>query len=175
MRKSLGSKRNIMSEADRKTITHSFGAFEVTETTTAKDGGSAGNAGAIASKSFASKIFDTHEFGYRRITVERPPRLSAQITYEAILSLLVAPKPYTAVMSWMVDKFGFEIYTELAENETSIRNKIKADFKELKEKQIKDVLNDKIWLFQSELTDKAEKLLETIGTEPFNDYNVSAK
>ena len=30
MRKSLGSKRNIMSEADRKTITRSFGAFEVT-------------------------------------------------------------------------------------------------------------------------------------------------
>ncbi|UYM14055.1 type I restriction-modification system subunit M [Endozoicomonas euniceicola] len=154
MRKSLGSKRNIMSEADRKTITRSFGAFEV-----------------ASDDRFASKIFDTHEFGYRRITVERPLRLSAQITYEAVAGLLVAPRPYKAIMSWMIDEFGFEIHTELAENETAIRNKIKADFKELKEKQIKEVLNDKIWLFQTNLTEKAEKLLLAIGTELFNDFN----
>ena len=196
MRKSLGSKRNIMSEADIKTITRCFGGFATT-----MDGGSAGNAGAIASKAvdqqmlnkpaeqksnrgrqsanakveapktFSSKIFDSHEFGYRRITVERPLRLSAQITYEAVSSLLVAPKPYKAVMSWMIDEFGFEVHTELAENEATIRSKIKADFKELKEKQIKDVLNDKIWLFQFGLTDKAEMLLKAIGTEPFNDFN----
>ena len=154
MRKSLGSKRNIMSEEDRKKITRSFGTFEV-----------------INSDDYASKIFDTHEFGYRRITVERPLRLFAQITYEAVAGLLVAPRPYKAIMSWMIDEFGFEIHTQLAENETAIRNKIKADFKELKEKQIKEVLNDKIWLFQTNLTEKAEKLLSAIGTELFNDFN----
>jgi type I restriction enzyme M protein len=33
-------------------------------------------------KTFASKIFNSYEFGYRRVTIERPLRLSAQITDE---------------------------------------------------------------------------------------------
>ncbi len=37
-----------------------------------------------AAKTFASKIFKTHEFGYRRITIERPLRLSYQFSDERI-------------------------------------------------------------------------------------------
>ena len=39
----------------------------------------------------------------------------------------------------------------------------KADFKELKEKQIKEVLNDKLWLFQRGLMEKAQMLLNCRG------------
>ena len=154
MRKSLGSKRNIMSEEDRKTVTRSFGKF--TEE---------------SNNVFASKIFNTHEFGYRRITVERPLRLSTQITDEAVAGLRFAPKPYNAVMRWIHSEFGDDCHQHLADNEETIRTKIKKDFKELKEKQIKEVLNDKIWLFQTNLTEKTEKLLSAIGTELFNDFN----
>ena len=171
MRKSLGSKRNIMSEADRKIITRSFGAFEVTATTTARDGGSAGNAGAIASPRFASKIFDTHEFGYRRITVERPLRLSAQITDKAVAGLRFAPKPYNVVMRWIHSEFGDECHKHLADNEEAIRTHIKKDFKELKEKQIKEVLSDKLWLFQLGLMNKAQQIQAEIGTEQTDDFN----
>ena len=121
------------------------------------------------------KIFASHEFGYRRITVERPLRLSAQITDEAVAGLRYAPKPYNAVMRWMVEKFGTDCHMTLADNEEAIRARIKKDFKELKEKQIKEVLNDKLWLFQRGLMEKAQTLQNTLygeeGTELSNDFN----
>ncbi len=55
MRKSLGSKRKQLSESSINEITRIYGAFE---------------------ESKISKIFDTTDFGYRRITVERPLQLS---------------------------------------------------------------------------------------------------
>ena len=55
MRKSLGSKRKQLSETSIEKITRIYGSFE---------------------KSKVSKIFDTKDFGYRRITVERPLQLS---------------------------------------------------------------------------------------------------
>ena len=166
MRKSLGSKRNIMSEADRKTITRSFGAFEVT-----------------SDDKFASKIFDTHEFGYRRITVERPLRLSAQITDKAVAGLRFAPKPYNAVMRWVHSEFGDECHhAPGSDNEGAIRSHIKKDFKELKEKQIKDVLSDKIWLFQLGLMKKAQQIQKAVygeedtkQTDDFNAFDTSLK
>ena len=51
-----------------------------------------------AAKTFASKIFSTHEFGHRRITIERPLRLSVHMTDDAIASLRFAPKPLNAPM-----------------------------------------------------------------------------
>lgn len=183
MRKSLGSKRNIMSEADIKTITRSFGAFETVEQTLNKPaeqksnrGRQAANPKVEAPKTFASKIFDSHEFGYRRITVERPLRLSTQFTDAAVESLRFAPKPYNSVMRWMVEDFpllksGTGCHTKLSEHETAIRKKIKDDFKELKEKQIKELLNDKLWLFQQGVMEKAQKLQQQIGSDQTNDFN----
>ncbi|MCL1076918.1 SAM-dependent DNA methyltransferase [Parashewanella spongiae] len=183
MRKSLGSKRNIMSDADIKTITRCYGGFEAVEQQVldktpeqkSNRGRQSANPKQEAPKTFASKIFDSHKFGYRRITVERPLRLSAQITDEAVASLRFAPKPFNAVMRWMFETFPLdgksEYQTLLADNETAIRTKIKADFKELKEKQIKEVLSDKLWLFQKGLMEKAQKLQTEIGTQLSNDFN----
>ena len=185
MRKSLGSKRNRMSEADIKTITRCFGDFVTVKPYTldvpaeqkSNRGRQSSSAKVEAPKTFASKIFDTHEFGYRRITVERPLRLSAQITDEAVASLRFAPKPYNGVMRWIHSEYGDTCHQHLAENEEAIRKQIKTEFKELKEKQIKDVLNNKLWLFQKGLMDKARQIQAEIGAaaggrdEQSNDFN----
>ncbi|MBB3059720.1 N-6 DNA methylase [Microbulbifer rhizosphaerae] len=55
MRKSLGSKRNTLTEEAIEAVVKSYGQFETGED---------------------SKIFDYREFGYRRITVERPLKLA---------------------------------------------------------------------------------------------------
>ncbi len=55
MRKSLGSKRKQLSEKSIDEITRIYGSFD---------------------SSKISKLFDTTDFGYRRITVERPLQLS---------------------------------------------------------------------------------------------------
>ena len=55
MRKSLGSKRRELTDADIKTIVGLYDGFETGE---------------------RSKVFDTTDFGYRQITVERPLQLA---------------------------------------------------------------------------------------------------
>ncbi|CAM3646633.1 type I restriction-modification system subunit M [Vibrio aquimaris] len=155
MRKSLGSKRHYLTDEEIRTITKNFGDFEEIDTLT-KDGVTDNQ------KHFASKIFDTYQFGYRRLTIERPLRLSAQITDEAVESLRFAPKPFNAVMQALYEQFGSEwtedTYGSLTDLEKEVRVLIKADFPELKEKQIKDVLDSKLWLSQKALMDDAKVL-----------------
>lgn len=67
MRKSLGSKRQIVSEADQDDIVRLYGEFQETE---------------------KSKIFPNDAFGYRRITVERPLRLNFQTSEERIARIM---------------------------------------------------------------------------------------
>ena len=187
MRKSLGSKRNEMSEDDIKTIIRSFGDFEVMDARTLdKPADVKSNRGRQSTspktetvKTFASKIFNSYEFGYRRVTIERPLRLSAQITDEAIASLRFAPKPFNAVMQSIYEQFGTiwtdastdHSYGDLSEVALEVRALVKAEYPELKEKDIKDVLDSKIWLFQKELMQKAQALQDHIGTAQSDDFN----
>ncbi|MDD4346909.1 MAG: N-6 DNA methylase, partial [Desulfitobacteriaceae bacterium] len=66
MRKSLGSKRNEISEADIAEITRIYGDFKENE---------------------YCKVFDNKELGYLKVTIERPLRLNFQITEERIDNL----------------------------------------------------------------------------------------
>ncbi|NVO99815.1 SAM-dependent DNA methyltransferase [Photobacterium damselae subsp. damselae] len=206
MRKSLGSKRNLMSEDDIKLITRTFGNFEAVDATALENLGfdkpaeQKSNRGRTSSatksstskteapKTFASKIFNSTDFGYRRLTIERPLRLSAQITDAAIESLRFAPKPLNAPMERLYHEFGTawneDNYGYLAEVETEVRALIKAEFSELKEKQIKDLLDSKLWLFQRSLMDKAQQLQTAVESNAggrdlvsndFNQFDITMK
>lgn len=187
MRKSLGSKRNEMREEDIKTIIRGFGHFEVMDARTldkpadvkSNRGRQSASPKTEAVKTFASKIFNSYEFGYRRVTIERPLRLSAQITDEAIASLRFAPKPFNAVMQSIYEQFATtwtdaskdQSYGDLSEVALEVRALVKAEYPELKEKDIKDILDSKIWLFQKELMQKAQALQDHIGTAQCDDFN----
>lgn len=73
MRKSLGSKRKELTEESIETIVKTYGQF--------------------AENGF-SKLFDYKEFGYRRITVERPLQLAIYPKDEARLEALQADKAW---------------------------------------------------------------------------------
>ncbi|MFV5427023.1 class I SAM-dependent DNA methyltransferase [Acinetobacter towneri] len=169
MRKSLGSKRNYLTDEEIRTITQNYGAFEAVDTL-AHDGES------DQKKPFSSKIFNSYEFGYRRVTIERPLRLSAQVSNDAVASLRFAPKPFNAVMQKLYEQYGAtwtaDSYGQLTEYEAEIRALIKAEFSELKEKDIKTVLEPKLWLEQRQLFNKAQALQAKIGTAQCDDFNV---
>lgn len=57
-------------------------------------------------KRFGSKIFASHEFGYRRITIERPLRLSVQLSDDRLAGLRFAPGPLNAAMQAIAAQFG---------------------------------------------------------------------
>ncbi|PML91990.1 type I restriction-modification system subunit M [Vibrio breoganii] len=74
MRKSLGSKRKELTEESIETIVKTYGQFAENE---------------------FSKIFDYKEFGYRRITVERPLKLAVYPKDELRLDALQADKAWS--------------------------------------------------------------------------------
>ncbi|MDF4973007.1 class I SAM-dependent DNA methyltransferase [Vibrio parahaemolyticus] len=76
MRKSLGSKRRELTEAGIETIVKTYGQFVENE---------------------FSKIFDYREFGYRRITVERPLKLAIYPKDETRLEALKADKAWSKI------------------------------------------------------------------------------
>lgn len=201
MRKSLGSKRNLMGEEDIKLITRTFGDFEVVATTPlealglekaagqkSNRGRQAATAKTEATKTFASKIFNTTDFGYRRLTIERPLRLSAQVTDEAIAALRFAPKPFNAPMERLYAAFSAqwqdESYGDFSATGAEARVIIKAEFPELKEKQIKDVLDSKLWLAQRALMAKAQQIQTALAaqaggktqvSDDFNQFQLTVK
>jgi len=175
MRKSLGSKRNEMSAEDIAIITKTVGGFEAIDTheldkpadVKSNRGRQSSNSKAEAPKTFASKVFDTHEFGYRRITIERPLRESYQFNDERIAELQYAPKPLNTAMKWIDEQYG----EQWPQHTDDIRKHIKTDFSSLKEAKIKELLNPKTWQTQQAIYTKAKQLQSEIGTEQFDDMN----
>ena len=169
MRKSLGSKRNVMDEADIATITRTFGSFAVVDAheldkpaeQKSNRGRQSANPKVEAAKTFAGKIFNTYEFGYRRITIERPLRESYQFSDERVAELRFAMGALNASMKWLYENYGNawteEDYGELREHEETIRKHLKIHFSDLKEKQIKELLYPLIWLEQRQLFLKAKQ------------------
>lgn len=175
MRKSLGSKRNELTEEEIRAITKVYGDFEEVDNLTPNDD--------APEKTLSSKIFENHEFGYRRVTIERPLRLSVQITDEAIASLRFAPRPLDAAMQSIYEQLGVafgeawtdDSYGQLGALDSEVRALLKVDFPEIKEANIKKLLDSKTWLDQKVLLEKAQLLQGTIGTEVFNDFNAFDK
>ena len=192
MRKSLGSKRNQMDEADIATITRCFGDFEVVDAREldkpaeqkSNRGRQSANTKTEAPKTFASKIFASHEFGYRRITIERPLRLSWQLSDERIAGLRFESGALNGAMQWIYAEFGQDRgqgqwsdapdspdYGDLLAHADAIRIHLKRHFADLKEKQIKDLLDRETWLKQKRVLLKARQLQQLIGTAQSDDFN----
>lgn len=170
MRKSLGSKRNEMKDPDIAAVTRAFGAFEEVALPEDED-----------ARELSCKIFDTHEFGYRRLTIERPLRQSYQFSTERLDSLRFGPRALVAAQTWAYDTFAEKLgwtddedcatYGELAEVEAEIRQGLKTDFPDLKEKQIKELLDAKLWRANVTTLRKARALAAEIGDAQCDDMN----
>ena len=189
MRKSLGSKRNIMDEADSALITRTFGQFEVVDAREldkpaeqkSNRGRQSANSKTEAAKTFASKLFNTYEFGYRRLTIERPLRESYQFSDDRIKTLRFVSGPLNVAMQWIYDNYAIdnhwtdaadcEYYGVLTEQSEAIRKHLKIHFTDLKEKQLKDLLARTIWLEQKNILLKAGQLQAVIGLEQYDDMN----
>ena len=187
MRKSLGSKRNEMSADDIATITKAFGGFEAIapqalnkpEEVKSSRGRQAANKKAAVEKTFSAKLFKTHEFGYRRITIERPLRESYQFNDERINTLRFAPKPLGAAMQWIYETYGADWtdaedcahYGQLAAHEAEIRAALKADFAELKEAKVKELLAAELWQTQKTILLTARDVQAALGSEQHDDMN----
>ena len=67
-----------------------------------------------------SKVFDNADFGYYKVTVERPLRKMAQFTPERIATLRFASSIQDE-MGWVYDKYGDDVYTNLKDHNQAIQ------------------------------------------------------
>lgn len=154
MRKSLGAKSHELSKDHIANLTQCYLDFKETE---------------------ISKIFDNEDFGYHKITVERPLRLSAQCTDEAIASLRFS-KSLSEEMEWIYDRFGEKVYDSLMEEKESIYKHFEEQEIKLKAGQKKDLINPVFWKTQRKLMEVAKALQEVFGKENvFHDFNLFKK
>lgn len=121
-----------------------------------------------------SKIYPNEYFGYNKITVERPLRLSAQFTDEAIARLRF-DNALREEMAWAYNKFGGDVYTKLKDLKPDIEKHLNKNEIKLNAKNKKNLLSIEFWKTQLEVLENAKKLKDKIGSEQHNDFNVFSK
>lgn len=122
----------------------------------------------------ASQIFDNTDFGYYKVTIERPKRLKAQFTKERIAELRF-DKSLREPMQWAFETYGEEVYSKLTKHEKAILDWTDKQELNLNSKQQKALVNPATWKKQLDLMETAALLMKAIGSKEFNDFNVFAE
>ncbi len=122
----------------------------------------------------AAKVFDNADFGYYRVTIDRPQRLKAQFSADRIAHLrydrhLIEP------MQWAYETYGDRVYTELDRLKEDIEAWTEENNLNLNATRRRALHNPKTWVKQKDIFDAAQLLMEQIGTDEYSDYNHFAK
>jgi len=149
LRKNLGQKNCELTEEQIKYITKTYMDFEETD---------------------ISKKFNNEDFGYWKITIERPLRLKASITREAIEGLRYN-KAMQYEMKWVYKIYGDKVYIGLKEYKKDIQKWIEKNEIKITAGNVNKLLDCEFWMKQKSLMDVAEQLYNKIGNLEFDDYN----
>ena len=124
-----------------------------------------------ADEGIAAKVFDNSDFGYHKVTIERPKRLKAQFTAERIAELRY-DKSLKEAMVYAYETFGESIYTEIDNHKKEILDWCEKNELNLTAANQKKVAAKTTWDKQAFLLDQATILFETLGDEVFSDFNL---
>jgi type I restriction enzyme M protein len=124
-----------------------------------------------ADEAIAAKVFDNSDFGYHKVTIERPKRLKAQFTTERIAELRF-DKSLREPMQWVYETFGEAIYTDIKKQEKSISDWCEKQELNLNAKQLKTLTTEAIWKKQLDLMTLGQTLMTAVGTDEYNDFNL---
>lgn len=140
-----------------------------------------------AQETAQSKWFDTQEFGYWKITVERPLRLKSQLKRAAIQTLRFASGD-EVLRAEIYAKHGDKLYTAFAKLKPEIEARLKGDDTEddeaeegedsapaekaVPEKRRKKLLDASTWQRDKALFDLALLAQKELGDVVFDDHNV---
>lgn len=117
-----------------------------------------------------SKIYPNEYFGYNKITVERPLRLSAQFTPEAIATLRF-DKSIAEEMEWAYTHFGDDLYKDIKKFKDKIEAHLSKNEVKLKPADKAKLLSAEHWNKQLELMQATQKIADNLGDKQFDDYN----
>lgn len=160
LRKNLGNKNCELSPQHIQEIQEAYTNFETIE----RDG----------EDGLAAKVFNNSDFGYYKVTIDRPARLKAQFTAQRIADLRF-DKTLKEPMQWAFETYGETVYSDLKSIEKDLLEWCEKNDLDLNAKKRKVLTSAATWKKQKELLETANALLEAIGTEKYSDFNVFAK
>ena len=119
----------------------------------------------------AAKVFDNQDFGYYKVTIERPKRLKAQFTAERIADLRF-DKSLREPMEWAYTEFADDIYNMTPQYEKQIIEWCEKNDLNLNAKQTKSLTSKDTWQKQLDLLNYAKDLMADIGEKEYDDFNI---
>ncbi|MBE2285281.1 MAG: SAM-dependent DNA methyltransferase [Prosthecobacter sp.] len=173
LRKNLGEKNCAFTAAHLDQITQAYLQCDAdTPVCTSPANGQAG----VPASLLKSKTFPNHEFGYWKITVERPLRKSAQYTADRIATLRFIPALSTE-MEWIWQQWGGKVYEKgfLTTQKEAIEHWLEKEQIEITPANKKKLLDTTTWTTRRDLLAAAEKLHQHLGEATSHDFNVFAE
>jgi type I restriction enzyme M protein len=160
LRKNLGNKNCELSPAHIQEIQQAYTDCETLDRQ-GEDG-------------LAAKVFDNADFGYYKVTIDRPARLKAQLT-EARIADLRYDKALKEPMQWAWETYGDQVYTDLKSIEKELLAWCEKNDLDLNAKKRKALTTLANWKRHKQLLDTATHLMHAIGTDTYRDFNVFAR
>ncbi|MDX6038688.1 type I restriction-modification system subunit M [Scandinavium lactucae] len=129
----------------------------------------------------ASKVFSNDDFGYYKVTIERPDRRKARFTQDAIAALRF-DKQFSDVMTHLYTEYGDDVYNNTGFGSDQKKSFLKSIEKEIfawcEENEISlnakartKLLDVKHWVALRTILETAQKLMSDIGDNEFDDFN----
>lgn len=120
----------------------------------------------------AAQVFDSSDFGYYKVNIERPDRRTAQFTAERIAPLRF-DKSLKEPMQWMYETYGDAIYEThtLDDHEKEILKWCEDNELGLNAKNRKKLLSPVTWKKQLNLVHTAKQLMASMGQDECHDFN----
>ena len=154
LRKNLGEKNCELTDAHIDELTRLYHDMADTE------------------QSQVAKVFNNSDFGYYKVTVERPLRKSARFTEECVSDLRFVPA-LRDEMAWVYQQYGEAVYEK--ETLKTHREAIISHFEEqgdsLTRKNRDKLLTLKTWSDQKKLMNCGLQLMAEVGQEQTDNFN----
>lgn len=163
LRKNLGDKNCEFAPEHVQQITDAFLAFQPIERALDEQGDP---------KGIAVQVFDNADFGYHKVTIERPDRRRAAFSAERIAPLRF-DKSLREPMEWLWDEHGEQVYKVdfLKDQSKATLAWCEEQGISLNAKQRSKLLDSKHWQRLRELHAAATQLMAELGTEETDDFN----
>lgn len=117
-----------------------------------------------------SKIFNNNEFGYWKITVERPLRLKSQFSEEAINGLRFHDS-IRQEMEWLWDHAKEEVYNDLKPWKQKLESHLDKEEIKISPANKKKLLSVSFWKERKKLMELGHQLMKAIGIDLYDDFN----
>lgn len=161
LRKNLGQKNCELRQEHIDRITEAYLTMESIEPENEGD--------------LAAQVFNNSDFGYYKITIDRPDRRRVQFTPEAIAALRY-DRRLEEVMRVVHRELGDVVFTkDLAKHKKEIEDICEVNEFELTKRESNRLLSPKLWLQGKELYAVACELMEKMGTAVSYDFNAFQK